>query len=161
MDRLKKQVILLQKETTEQRESCRQHERYKQRWSLCLNGVPEREREREHVIKILSEVVPLTAENLHSTVDTVHRLGQRTRGDRPRQIIIQFSMKVVRNQVWKLSKNARICNERKIRFREDFCKEDREAHARLWPKVEEARKRELKAYLRDGHAVIDSCCVTV
>ena len=48
----------------------------------------------------------------------------------------------------------------KIRFREDFCKEDREAHARLWPRVEEARKRGLKAYLRDGHAVIDGRRVT-
>lgn len=83
------------------------------------------------------------------------------RGDRPRQIIIQFSMRVVRNQVWKLSKNARICDKRKIRFREDFCKEDREAHACLWPKVEEGRKRGLKAYLRDGHAVIDGHRVTV
>lgn len=70
MDWLKKQVILLQKENTGLHKLCREHERYKRRWSLRLNGVPEREGDnvREDVIKILSEVVPLTAENLHSTV---------------------------------------------------------------------------------------------
>lgn len=122
---------------------------------------PEREGEnfREEVIRILTKVVPLSAENLQNTEDAVHRLGQKKRAGRPRQIIIQFFMKTVRDQVWKLSRNAKTFNELKIRFREDFCKEDREAHTQLWPKVEEARKREFKAYLRDGHAVIDGCRV--
>lgn len=88
-------------------------------------------------------------------MDTVHRLGQKVRADKPRQIILQFSMRTVRDQVWKMSKNARICNEMKIRFTEDFCKEYQEAHAHLWPKVEEARKKGPKAYLRDGYVMID------
>lgn len=163
VDKLKKQVVTLQKENADLHESCLEHARYKRRWSLRLNGIPEREGEntQEEVIKILTKVVPLPTEHLQNMVDVVHRLGQKVRADRPRQIILQFSMRTVRDQVWRLSKNAKICNEMKVRFREDFCKEDREAHACLWLKVEEARKRGLKAYLRDGHAVIDSRRVTV
>lgn len=140
----------MQKENAALHESCLEHARYKWRWSLRLNGVPERDGEniREEVIKI--KVVPLPAENLQNTVDTVHRLGQKVRPDGPRQIILQFAMRTVRDQVWKMSKNAKICNDLKIRFRED-----REAHARLWPKVEQARKKGLKAYLQDGYTVID------
>ena len=160
---LQKKMGRLEKENAALRESCLEHARYKRRWSLLLNGVPEKENEeiREEVIGILSKVVPLSIPQLQATVDTVHRLGQRKSGGKfsSRQTIIQFGMRVVRDQVWKLSKDAEICNQMKIRFREDLCKEDRDAHERLWPKVEAARKKGLKAYLRNGHAVINGVVV--
>ncbi|CAI5638841.1 unnamed protein product [Oreochromis niloticus] len=102
------------------------------------------------------EGIPANAEQLYNTVDTVHQLGQKGRvGDKPRLIVIQFAMRTVRDLVWKMSKEAKFCKEMKIRFREDFCKEDSEAHKRLWPRVEEARSRGLKAFLKKGYAVID------
>ena len=42
-----------------------------------------------------------------------------------------------------------------IRFKEDFSKEDGEARAKLWPKVEETRRNGRKAFLKEGYAVID------
>ncbi|XP_016423857.1 nectin-1-like [Sinocyclocheilus rhinocerous] len=117
--------------------------------TMALKGV------KEDVDNLKSQIVPHSPEQLQNTVDTVHRLGKKVKGARPRQIIIQFGMRIVRDMVWRMSKNAPVCMERKIRFREDFCKDDREAHVRLWPKVEEARKKNVKAYLRDGYAVIN------
>lgn len=157
VDKLKTQVTHLQKENELLKQKCVEHDRYKRRWCLRLNGIPEREDEdaRSVMIDILSQIVPHSPEQLQNTVDTVHCLGKKVKAARPRQIIIQFGMRTVRDMVWRMSKNAPICMERKIRFREDFCKDDREAHARLWPKVEEARKKSLKAYLRDGYAVIN------
>lgn len=141
VEKLKSQVSHLNKENELLKQKCVEHDRYKRRWSLRLNGVTEKEDEdtRSVVINILSKIVHHSPEQLQNTVDTVHRLGKR--GARPRQIIIQFGMRNVRDMVWRMSKNAPVCTEKKIRFREDFCKDDREAHARLWPKVEEARKK--------------------
>lgn len=128
VEKLKKQVMTLQKEYAALCESCLElaSSEMLQRWSLCLNGVPERGGGdiREEVVGILSKVVPLSAEQLRNTVDTVHRPGQKTRADRPRPVILQFSMRTIHDPVWKMSKNASICNELKIRFREDYCKED-------------------------------------
>ena len=61
----------------------------------------------------------------------------------------------IQNEIWKKSKDARVCKELKIYFREDFSKEDREARAKLWPKVEEAPRSGRKAFLKEGYAVID------
>ncbi|CAI5692257.1 unnamed protein product [Oreochromis niloticus] len=155
---IKTQMATLKKENEALREMCLEHARYKRRWSLLLTGVPEREGEntREEIIRILTKIIPANAEQLYNTVDTVHRLGQKGRvGDKPRLIVIQFAMRTVRDLVWKMSKEAKFCKEMKIRFREDFCKEDREARKRLWPRVEEARSRGLKAFLKEGYAVID------
>lgn len=98
---------------------------------------------RQEVIDILSKIIPLSHAQLGNTVDTVHRLGKRVDENKSRQIIIQFGMRMLRDQVWKMSRNAAICRERKTVFREDFCKVDREAHALLWPKVEEEESKSL------------------
>ncbi len=54
------------------------------------------------------------------------------------------------------SKDARVCKELHISFKEDFSKEDRLAHAKLWPLVQEARRRRKRAYLKEGYALIDN-----
>ncbi len=56
----------------------------------------------------------------------------------------------------KKSKDARVCKELHISFKEDFSKEDRLAHAKLWPLVQEARRRGKCAYLKEGYALIDN-----
>lgn len=125
-------------------------------------GLPEKDGEdtREVVIGILTRVVPMSVERLRDTVDTVHRLGRKgevaTSNNTPRAIIIQFGMRTVRDDVWKKSKDARVCRDMHIRFKEDFSKEDREARAKLWPLVQEARKTGKRAFLKEGYALIDN-----
>lgn len=53
------------------------------------------------------------------------------------------------------SREARECKKKNINFKEDFSKEDREACAKLWPKVQEARKNGKIAFLKEGNAFID------
>lgn len=42
-----------------------------------------------------------------------------------------------------------------IKFKEDFSKGDCEASAKMWPKVQEARKNGKRAFLNEGYAFID------
>lgn len=74
----------------------------------------------------------------------------------PRAIISQFGMRTIRDEVWKKLKEAQVCNEMHIHFREDFSKEDREAYSKLWPVVQEARKKGKRAFLKEGYALIDN-----
>ena len=63
------------------------------------------------------------------------------------------SLKKENNTLTEMCKDARVCKELNIHFREDFSKEDREARAKFWPRVEEANGR--KAFLKEGYAIID------
>ncbi|XP_051796431.1 programmed cell death 1 ligand 1-like [Acanthochromis polyacanthus] len=101
----------------------------------------------------------MSAEKLRDSVDTVHRLGKKstpaTFNGRPRSIIIQFGLRTVKEEVWSKSREARVCQDLHIYFKKDYIKEDREARAKLYPLVQEAKKRNLKAYLLEGYAMID------
>ena len=159
---LKGKIGGLQKENSLLKEACAEQTRYRRRWNLTMIGLTEKDGEdtREVVIGILTRVVPMSVERLHDTVDTVHRLGRKgdaaTSNNTPRAIIIQFGMRMVRDDVWKKSKDARVCKDMHIRFKEDFSKEDREARAKLWPLVQEARKTGKRAFLKEGYALIDN-----
>ncbi|MEQ2160347.1 hypothetical protein GOODEAATRI_032772 [Goodea atripinnis] len=91
------------------------------------------------------------------TVDTVHRLGRKanpaTSNNQPRAVMIQFGMPTVRDEVWKKSKDVKVCKDLHISFKENFSKEDRLARAKLWPLVQEGRS---SAYLKEGYALIDN-----
>uniref|UniRef100_A0A3P9MA30 Uncharacterized protein n=1 Tax=Oryzias latipes TaxID=8090 RepID=A0A3P9MA30_ORYLA len=112
VNRLKLQMVSLQKENASLLEMCLEHK--------------EGEITPDETLKILSKVMSVNVEELRHSVATVHRLGQKGKNNQPRQIIIQFGMRVVRDQVWRMSKNAKICKDLNVRFKEDFCKEDRE-----------------------------------
>lgn len=62
----------------------------------------EGENMREDTMKILAKVISISEQELHSTVDTVHQLGQKKKADKSRQIIIQFVMRTVQDQGWKM-----------------------------------------------------------
>lgn len=163
---LKTKVESLTKENMELRERCREVERYKRRWNLKLIGLPEKENEdtRETVIGILTRVIPMSVEKIRDKVDTVHRLGKKNDpafNMRPRPIIMQFGMRTTRDEIWKRSREARVCQELHIKFRQDWSKEDREARALLYPLVEEARRNGKKAYLKEGYAIIEGKRVEV
>lgn len=159
---LQKQVDDLRKVNKTLRSACDEHARYKRRWNLRLTGLTEKEGEntREIVIGILTRVVPLSVDRLRDSVDTVHRLGKRndpaTSNNTPRAIIIQFGMRNIRDEVWKKSRDAKVCSEMHIRFKEDFSSEDRVARAKLWPLVQEARRNGKRACLKEGYALIDN-----
>ncbi|ROL52203.1 hypothetical protein DPX16_6080 [Anabarilius grahami] len=158
--RMKEEIMDLRKENVALKQQCLEQARYKRRWDLRLIGLPEKEKEdtREVVIGILTRVIPMSVEKLRGSVDTVHRLGKRNdaaTNKLPRPVIIQFAMRTVRDEVWKKSREARVCKEMNIQFKEDFSKEDREARAKLWPKVQEARKNGKRAFLKEGFALID------
>ncbi|KAK7904874.1 hypothetical protein WMY93_017481 [Mugilogobius chulae] len=159
---LQTEIKLLKKENTTLRSASDEHARYKRRWNLRLAGLPEKEDEnvRDTVIGILTRIIPVSVDRLRDTVDTVHRLGKKenpaTSNNVPRSVIIQFGMRTVRDEVWKKSKDARVCKELHISFKEDFSKEDRAARAKLWPLVQDARKRGKRAYLKEGYALIDN-----
>ncbi|KAL0153331.1 hypothetical protein M9458_051369, partial [Cirrhinus mrigala] len=152
---LKAHVDRLTKENKELKERCREIERYGRRWNLKLIGLPEKENEdtREMVIGILTRVIPISVEQLRDKVDTVHRLGKKDDpafNMRPRPIIVQFGMRTTRDEIWRRSREARVCKELHVQFRQDWSKEDREARAKLYPTVQEARRNGKKAYLKEG-----------
>ncbi|KAE8284680.1 hypothetical protein D5F01_LYC16112 [Larimichthys crocea] len=159
---LTKKIEELQRENSKLKNATEEQARYKRRWNLRLTGLPEKEGEntREIVIRILTRVVPLSVDRLRDTVDTVHRLGKpntaATSNNTLRAVIIQFGMRTVRDEVWKRSKDVRVCSEMHIRFKEDFSKEDQEARSKLWPLVQEARKKGRRAFLKEGYALIDN-----
>lgn len=86
---------------------------------------------------------------MEMVVDTVHLLGIKTEGRR-RQIVLQFTMRHYRDLFWKLTKNSKICRDLGMPFKQDFCKEDREARAAAWPKMEQAMAARKMFYYR-GH----------
>lgn len=79
-----------------------------------------------------------------------------TSNNTPRSIIIQFVTRAMRDDVWKKSRNAKVCQEMHIQFKEDFSKEDREARMVLWPLVRDARMRGQRAFLKEGYALINN-----
>ncbi|MEQ2176697.1 hypothetical protein GOODEAATRI_030681, partial [Goodea atripinnis] len=128
---LQASVNLLKRENTALRISCEDHAHYKRRWNLRVTGLPEKDDEnlRESMIGILTRIIPVSVDRLRDTVDSVHRLGKKTdatlANNRPRAMIIQFGMRTMRDEVWRKSKDANVCKETHISFKEDFSKEDR------------------------------------
>ena len=156
---LQEKFDILHRENNLLKEAHAEQTHYKRRWNLRMIGLTEKDGEdtREVGLGILTRVVPMSVERLRDTVDTVHQLGRKgdaaTSNNTPRAIIIQFGMRVVRDEVWKKS---RMCKDMHIRFKEDFSKEDREARTKLWPLVQEARKKGKRAFLKEGYTLIDN-----
>lgn len=101
----------------------------------------------------------MSVDRLREMVDTVHWLGPKgsaATSNAPRAVLIQFGMRTLRDEVWKKSRDARVCSEMHVRFKEDFSKEEREARSKLWPLVQDARKKGKRAFLKEGYAIIDN-----
>ncbi len=103
-----------------------EEERYKRRWCLRIKGLKENssERIREDVIQLLGKITPEFAASLSEAVDVVHRVG-RKESSRPREVIILFVRRMVRDKIWKRTKTSSVCKEAGICFAEDLTKEDR------------------------------------
>uniref|UniRef100_A0A6Q2WZ56 L1 transposable element RRM domain-containing protein n=1 Tax=Esox lucius TaxID=8010 RepID=A0A6Q2WZ56_ESOLU len=130
-------------------------ERYK-RWNLRVNGLQEGKDEntRQILSDIIGKIVPQWREKMDFILDSVHRLGQ-SNTNRPRQIIMQFTGRHFRDELWRVTKLHPVCKDLNIHFSEDLTKEDREARMAVWPKVEQAMKAGLKTGFRGPHAFIN------
>jgi len=146
----------LKKENKELRARVGELDRYKRRWNLRIKGSPEKQNEntRQEVISLLAKIAPGVPWEMEEAVDTVHRIGRRE-GNRTRQIIIQFSKRIYRDQIWTLSKGSTVCKEAGIHFAEDLNKEDRDARGVLWPRIKQARAEGKVAYFRGPFAFIE------
>ena len=91
-------------------------------------------------------------------VDTVHRLGRRrhpVEGTKPRGIIIQFISRVSRDAVWRAAKTSSYLKKRRLQFKEDLPKGDREWREKLWPAMKRARADGKKAFYAGARAFIE------
>lgn len=153
---LKEENTVLEKRVAEVGKRAVELERYKRRWNLRLNGLQEEKDEntRQIISDIIGKIVPHWREKMDFILDSVHRLGP-SNTNRPRQIIMQFTGRHFRDELWRITKLHRVCKDLNIRFAEDLTKEDREARRAVWPKVEQARKAGLKTVFRGPHAFIN------
>ncbi len=140
-------------------------ESYSRRVNLRLYGVPESKDEnvRLQTVKICQSVLPeefrqfrqFRNSRLSSVIDIAHRLGQKsTAGSRPRPIIIQFTSRMMRNEVWKRAKISTYLKANGFLFKEDFSKGDRERPSKLWPLVKQARDTGKTAFFAGARAFI-------
>ncbi|MEQ2297215.1 hypothetical protein AMECASPLE_032537 [Ameca splendens] len=102
-------------------------EQEKRRWTLRLNGLKEKQDEntRELTVDLLLKIVPHWKDKIDWILDLMRRLGKST--DHPRQIIMQFTARIYKDELWRVTKCHPICMDLYLRFAEDLTKEDREA----------------------------------
>lgn len=153
---LEQQVGSLLQEKEDLKERLVEQDRYKRRWSLRIKGKEEdvTENIRAEVISLLCKVAPYPAEKMEDAVDVVHRVGRKM-DNRHRQIIVLFSKRNVRDDIWKKTKSSAVCKEAGVRFTEDLTKDDFLARQAMWPKIEQARKEGKAAGFRGHHGYIN------
>ncbi|KAJ8362589.1 hypothetical protein AAFF_G00367750 [Aldrovandia affinis] len=78
-------------------------------------------------------------DKIDSIVDSVHRLGKKENG-RHRHIVIHFTMRHFRDELWRLTKGSAVCKELNVSFAEHVLPADREARVAVWPQIKQARE---------------------
>lgn len=130
-------------------------ERYSRRWNLRLAGVPENDLEdvKVKVVDICQKTIMNENVKVAEGIDVVHRLGKKDHNKRtPRNIIIRFLSRTLRDVLWKTAKQSTFLRENKMRFAEDLTAADRERRQLLWPQVQEARALGKTTYFIAGRA---------
>lgn len=153
---LEKQNVQLREKNADLQKRLREQERYRMRWSLRIKGLKEEKDEdiRAAVIQTLKHVVPDSASRLEEEVDVVHRLGKKME-NKHRNVIVLFTRRIMKEEIWRKTKKSAYCQERGIRFAEMLPKEDWEERNRLWPLIDQARKAGKVAYFRGPFGYID------
>lgn len=100
-----------------------EQERYRMRSSNHITGIEEKKDEdiKAQVILILSRAVPDLGSKLEDAVDVVHRMGKKM--DK-RHIL--FTLRQVKEVIWKRSKNSTFFKEKGIRLAEMLSTDDLE-----------------------------------
>ncbi|KAF1394767.1 hypothetical protein PFLUV_G00004570 [Perca fluviatilis] len=117
---LEKQNDHLCKENIELKERVKEQKRYRMRWCLRIKGLEEKKDEdiRTQVIQILVMIAPDLGSKLEEAVDIVHRVGKKI-DNKIRHIIVLFSKRWVKEEIWRRTKNSSVCKEQGIRFGEN------------------------------------------
>lgn len=152
-----KQNELLTKENKELRERIKEQERYKMRWCLKVQGMVEKNGEniRKEVLQFFNKIIPdMEARQMEDAVDIVHRVGKRE-GNRPRAVVVLFSRRLVKEEIWRRSRDSTEYRGGGVRLAEMLPQEDREARKKLWPQIEMARREGKRAYFRGPHGYIE------
>ncbi len=113
------------------------------------------------VIDLLSRVSPGIADSLQNSVDVAHRLGPKNRkagnkdtNKQPRRIIVQFLSRTHRDRIWADAKRSEFLKQKHVKITEDLTQHVKDARAKLWPLVEQARKEGKLAGCSGAFAVI-------
>ncbi|CAM4682817.1 unnamed protein product [Leuciscus chuanchicus] len=116
----------VKKDNAELMERVLELERYKRRWNLRIRGLKEKEGEdiRVAVADLLVKISRSWSSSINQIVDSVHRIGRREE-NKTRHVIIQFTQRLHRDALWRMTKDHAICKELRISFIEDLCKADR------------------------------------
>lgn len=138
-------------------------ERYSRRWNLRLLNLPEYSNEdvRKVVMGIIAQIIPEEKSRLGFLVDTVHRVGRNKDDNKPRPIIMQFTMRTFRHKVWRASLNSDVLKEKNLRMAEDLTYTERQCRNKLWPMVKQARDEGKKTKWIGPVAIIDGVRHTV
>lgn len=138
---LENQVESLSKQNSDIKDKLLNQERNKRRCCLRIKGKREKVKEniREEVLDLLGKIAPELKMKMDEAVDVVHRVGRITEG-RHRPVIIVFTRRSMRDEIWRRTKVSAVCKEEGIRFAEDLVQEDWKTRQALWPKILQARK---------------------
>lgn len=160
MKNLEKQVEVLRKENYDVKERILDQERYKRRWNLRIKGKKENPNEniKTETVNLLTKIAP-DLKNLEDAVDIVHRVGKMKENGQ-RQILILFTKRAVRDDIWKRTKKSPVCKEEGIRFAEDLTREDWLSRQAMWPKIDQARKAGKAAGFRGPYGFIEGKRIT-
>lgn len=158
VDVIDTKLVALEKENAVLRERVEEMDAYKRRWNLRVAGLEERagENVKQLIVDLFSEISPDIADKLPMAVDVAHRLGPRSDKERSsRRIIVQFISRSHRDKIWRDARTSTVLKQKKIRILEDLTQSVKEARNKLWPLVEQARKKGKRAGFRGASAVID------
>lgn len=152
---MKTRLKQAEKRAEEQEKRLTLLEGYSRRWSLRIQGLPEKNEEdvRHEIIKICQCLLPQYKDKVPDVVEVAHRLGRKKPGGSiPRGIIFQFTSRFFRDAEWHADKDADFLKNNHLRITEDLSPADRERRMKLWPAVEKARKENKRAFFVGGRA---------
>lgn len=131
-------------------------ERYHRRWNLRIYGIAEKEGEvvKDRIVSICQAILPDNNEDLRFQIDVAHRIGKKE-ANKTRPVITRFTLRSMRDLIWKHAKDAKYLKDNKLRFGEDLTTRDKEARNKLWPMVADARAQGKKAFFVGARAIID------
>lgn len=133
-------------------------ESHSRRMNLKLYGVKEAEKEdvRKIAITVCQVVMPELKGRLLDTIDAVHRVGPKMPNNvRPRGIIMKFSLRTVKEDLYKAGKTSTYLKDNNLRFALDLTKAEKDCRSELYPTIKKAREDGKIAYYVGARGFVD------
>ncbi len=121
-----------------------------------MHGLKETDGEdiRRITIDAPAKVAPKIQDHLDRVVDVVLRFGRKSsppNANPKRAIVILFSMRIYRDEVWRASRNSKFLLDNNLRISELHLKTKQQN----WPKVKKAQEEGKRAVFRSSFAYIE------